>query len=42
MKLANLKALKQKYKGLKAVDDYVESVQLAAQSVNKKQTGCKC
>ena len=36
------KALKQKYEGLKAMDDHEESVHLATQSVNEKQTGCKC
>ena len=36
------KALKQKYEGLKAMDDHEESVHLATQSLNEKQTGCKC
>lgn len=36
------KALKQKYEGLKAMDDHEESVHLATQSVNEKQTSCKC
>ena len=36
------KALKQKYEGLKAMDDHEESVHLATQSVNEKQTDCKC
>lgn len=36
------KALKQKYEGLKAMDDHEESVHLATQSVNEQQTGCKC
>lgn len=36
------KALKQKYEGLKAMDDQEESVNLETQAVNEKQTECKC
>ena len=35
------KALKQKYEGLKAMNDHEESVHLATQSVNEKQTGAE-